>query len=383
MIYCVFNNLISFFKAIECLREIRDMLSVIDRKDRLKFCKGDFDSAIEELRKQQQFLSVELFKESAEITILFFDINPFNRLPLVLQQELLLWLPVQEFAQYACISSEWRNIVASNIVWNALYVSKFLSNNPDSLPSCLTKQSCYMDAFRDRLSDPHLGDKVEVSWKGKFRLENQEVYQGVAWWVAEIVDKHRSQERYKIHYPGWESRWDEWVPRSRLRWSVQPNTLVTIYAGDIVELWCCGQNVPGAWLECKVKKIRGRRYCLGKVLSSGYLWVDRERLRLVRRGQLTSHSFDSMKENSPSKLASTLSSNAPSPTRQLSVLLSPLANLSGSFLRGSISSISPILPENVEGEELITETHHLLMHEQEHSLQPVSEGAVQGQCNIM
>eukprot|EP01033_Poteriospumella_lacustris_P015856 gene15856-11349_t len=37
----------SYFEAVECLREIRDMLSIIDRKDRLKFCKGDYDGAID------------------------------------------------------------------------------------------------------------------------------------------------------------------------------------------------------------------------------------------------------------------------------------------------------------------------------------------------
>tara|TARA_B110000090_G_scaffold192162_1_gene225334 strand:- start:158 stop:352 length:195 start_codon:yes stop_codon:yes gene_type:complete len=50
-----------------------------------------------------------------------------------------------------------------------------------------------------------------VAWRGKFRLEAMDVYQGLAWWVAEIVDKHTEQGKYKIRYPGWESRWDEWV----------------------------------------------------------------------------------------------------------------------------------------------------------------------------
>lgn len=56
-----------------------------------------------------------------------------------------------------------------------------------------------------------------------------------------------------------------------------------IIVGDTVEVWCCGINVPGAWLECKVKKVKGEKYCLGKVLSSGYLWVERDRIRLIRR----------------------------------------------------------------------------------------------------
>lgn len=152
--------------------------------------------------------------------------------------------------------------------------------NPGAMPSLARDD--FMTSFQIRLKDPQIGDKVEVAWKGKFRLETQDVYQGLAWWVAEVVDKHLAQGRYKIRYPGWDSRWDEWVPRSRLRWAVNANTIAGIHVGDIVELWCCGANVPGAWLESKVKKVRGNRFCLGKVLSTGHLWVERDRLRLVR-----------------------------------------------------------------------------------------------------
>ncbi len=52
----------------------------------------------------------------------------------------------------------------------------------------------------------------------------------------------------------------------------------------MVELWCCGANVPGAWLESRVKRVRNGRYCVGRVLSTGSLWVDRDRLRLVKQG---------------------------------------------------------------------------------------------------
>lgn len=41
-------------------------------------------------------------------------------------------------------------------------------------------------------------------------------------------------------------------------------------------------KVPGAWLESHVKKSRDGRYCVGRVLSTGSLWVDRDRLRLVK-----------------------------------------------------------------------------------------------------
>jgi len=40
--------------------------------------------------------------------------------------------------------------------------------------------------------------------------------------------------RYKIHYPGWISRWDEWVDRSRLRWSWHTNNEAAIKTGDEV-----------------------------------------------------------------------------------------------------------------------------------------------------
>ena len=70
--------------------------------------------------------------------------------------------------------------------------------------------------------------------------------------------------------------------RSRLRWAVERNNLARIRLNDVVELWCCGANVPGAWLESRVKRIRNGRYCVGKVLSTGSLWVERERLRLVK-----------------------------------------------------------------------------------------------------
>ncbi|CAN0450490.1 unnamed protein product, partial [Ectocarpus sp. 12 AP-2014] len=72
--------------------------------------------------------------------------------------------------------------------------------------------------YKRRLLDPHVGDEVQVAWKGKFRLESLEVYDGTAWWLARVVDKGENPGYYKVHYPGWEPKWDEWVVRDRLRW---------------------------------------------------------------------------------------------------------------------------------------------------------------------
>jgi len=95
--------------------------------------------------------------------------------------------------------------------------------------------------------------------------------------------------RYKIHYPGWVSRWDEWVHRRRLRWAPSIDLSARLRVHDPVEVWCCGSNVPGAWLEAVVHKIRGERYDVGKVLSNGSLVVDRSRLRLVKRTSYEKH----------------------------------------------------------------------------------------------
>lgn len=43
-----------------------------------------------------------------------------------------------------------------------------------------------------------MGDQVEVAWKGKFRLESLEVYDGTAWWIGEVVDKSESPGNYKV-----------------------------------------------------------------------------------------------------------------------------------------------------------------------------------------
>ena len=125
---------------------------------------------------------------------------------------------------------------------------------------------------------------MEVAWKGKFRLESADIYQGSAWWVAQIVDKHSSQQKYKIKYPGWDNRWDEWVPRCRLRWAVDKNVVEQICVEEPVEIWCCGATVPGAWLVSHVTEVRGDQYCVGNVLASGEgLWVTRSRMRPAKR----------------------------------------------------------------------------------------------------
>ena len=85
--------------------------------------------------------------------------------------------------------------------------------------------------------------------------------------------------KYKIRYPGWDVRWDEWVDRKRLRWAVETDLISKIQVHDPVELWCCGNNVPGAWLESVVMRINKGKYGVLRAQSLGIVWVPRHRLR--------------------------------------------------------------------------------------------------------
>lgn len=73
----------------------------------------------------------------------------------------------------------------------------------------------------------------------------------------------------KVHYPGWEAKWDEWVPRERLRWGNERLAAalegIAPRKGDSVEMWCQGLHVPGAWLEAVVHKAEKDRLYLGEV----------------------------------------------------------------------------------------------------------------------
>lgn len=46
-----------------------------------------------------------------------------------------------------------------------------------------------------------MGDEVEVAWRGKFRLESLEVYNGMAWWLAKVVGKGDQKGLYQVTEP--------------------------------------------------------------------------------------------------------------------------------------------------------------------------------------
>lgn len=267
-------------EVLSSLHSMENHIMNIDESDRMKLYKGPFEIAIKSLLLRKSLITDDVYREISHIMINYFNESSFRKLPECLISEIFLWIPSDEFLSIFSVSTEFRSLSSTDIVWKNFYLYKFQRNNPNTMPAATEG---YKEMYRTRLEDPEIGDKVEVSWQGKFRLEAMEVYQGRAWWVAEIVDKHTAQGKYKIRYPGWDSRWDEWVARSRLRWAVDKNCSARIQPNDVVELWCFGSNVPGAWLEARIKKIRNGKFCVGKVLSTGSLWVERERLRPVKR----------------------------------------------------------------------------------------------------
>jgi len=259
----------------------------VDDDDRFRFCKGDFFAAVDTLKEENFYWWDELCSEVISIHSTYFDESPFQHLPEYVIQEIMLWLPVDDFHPVVEVCTEWNDLGTRDEVWRTFYTRKFLHFNPNSLPYSQLHLG-FRFLFQIRLRSPEVGDRVEVAWRGKFRLEENEVYQGLAWWVAEVVDVHAELDRYKIRYLGWDTQWDDWIPRDRLRWAVESNVVQKIRPGDYVELWCVGSNVPGAWLETKVKKVsKGGRYFLDQeVLSAqGNVWVRRDRLRLVKRGR--------------------------------------------------------------------------------------------------
>ena len=220
----------------------------------------------------------------------------------------LSFLDVTAHTGLATICRDWLELSEEDALWRDHYLNRFTGGEGDGdgdisedeveavSPKTHTRTSCKR-AYKARLEDPRVGDDVEVAWRGKFRLERLEIYRGTAWWVAVVVDKvalgsgdspgrgrkvHAAKAWYKVTFPGWEGRWDEWVSHERLRWRAKGPQLTRITRGDAVEVWCGSQNVPGAWLEASIKRIRGDDVKVERVLSSGSLWVARGRVRRAR-----------------------------------------------------------------------------------------------------
>lgn len=77
------------------------------------------------------------------------------------------------------------------------------------------------------------GEVVDVEWKGK-------------WYEGKILEA--KEGRYKIHYVGWDKKWDEWVGADRLR--------TRLAVGAKVQVKWKGRWYPAVILEVKDAKYK-------------------------------------------------------------------------------------------------------------------------------
>ena len=210
----------------------------------------------------------------------------FQSLPSSIVLECLAFLDKESLLSAALACKEMSRLAYSDVVWKPLYEARFGDLRAPAAIVGVPLMPTFLSLFRLRLISPMPGDKIEVLWNGKFRLENDVVYQGCAWWVAEVVTFDAGNDRYLVHYPGWEARWNEWVRRDRLRWAKpmlsDGDRRTTIKPKDRIEIWCGGNNVPGAWLEAKVSSVREGAVHVGDVVTAGDPWVSTSRVRRVK-----------------------------------------------------------------------------------------------------
>ena len=154
-----------------------------------------------------------------------------NALPRDTMLLCLSFLDVTIHTTLSTVSKDWLALSSEDALWRDHYLNRFSggSDEGDGETSA-DEYEDYKQEYKQRLEDPHVGDDVEVAWRGKFRLESLEIYRGTAWWVAVVVDKvaldassgspgrgrkiHAAKAWYKVTFPGWEGRWcDLGVPQ--------------------------------------------------------------------------------------------------------------------------------------------------------------------------
>lgn len=278
----------SEIQIISVLQDVKVTLQEIELFDRINFCKADLENCLKSFSKNKKQLMVNTHVEFVSLFTEYFGRSYFLFLPNALIHDIMQYLDINYFPRIAELNKYFYCISKENEIWNYYYRYKFLRYNPKVTSEKIMN---YMEAFRHRFNDPCVGDRVEVAWDGKFRLESSsEIYQGKAWWLAVVIDKHSFQGKYKIHYPGWDHQWDEWVVRSRLRWTVEKNNIEKIFPDDIVEVFCQGTQVPGAWLVTKVLEIsEDNLFCYVDVLTTGAKWISRSNIRLVEHNIPANH----------------------------------------------------------------------------------------------
>lgn len=93
------------------------------------------------------------------------------------------------------------------VKWNGYWHQAAISNINNGLyyihySGWASSYDEWVNAIRIRNGQYSIGDNVSVLWKG-------------AYYNAKIISK--SNSLFKIHYIGYDSKWDEWVQCNRIR----------------------------------------------------------------------------------------------------------------------------------------------------------------------
>ena len=104
----------------------------------------------------------------------------------------------------------------------------------------------------------HIGDKVIVEWNG-------------TWWAGEIVAVN-DDGTVRIHYCGWESQWDETMPRTRLQTRARGGKLVTAHFDKAWSLkGTLLETLPDGYV---ISRAEDHKVCLIHKQNLGYLEIE-------------------------------------------------------------------------------------------------------------
>jgi len=96
------------------------------------------------------------------------------------------FFPPKQLAHLASVSRGFKQLADSDASWQATYDRAF-GNSKAGVT--YDYGASLKESYHQRIRDPSTGDRVEVAWQGRFRLEGLEVYRGLAWWAAEVAEK--------------------------------------------------------------------------------------------------------------------------------------------------------------------------------------------------
>ena len=107
----------------------------------------------------------KLFEEEAPPVVVS------NTLPRDAMLLCLSFLDVTTHTTLSTVSKDWLSLSSEDALWRDHYLNRFSggSDEGDGESSC-DEYEDYKQEYKSRLEDPHVGDDVEVAWRGKFRL---------------------------------------------------------------------------------------------------------------------------------------------------------------------------------------------------------------------